>query len=218
MRADAVSRNFGYRRIIHDINLTLHGGDVVALLGPNGAGKTTLLRVLGGLLRPTTGTVKRHSTVSMVLHQSMLYDVFTARENLRFYGKLYGVNGGRVDELLETVGLQEFADTRVGTYSRGMLQRLTIARALLPDPELLLLDEPFSGLDDNAKKIVMSLISSFSANRCGVVLVSHDVYLALQVATSVGFLIDGTLKAVRRVSDTNPDALAQEYRRYLNGE
>ena len=144
LAAQDVSRRFGYRKIFSNVTLTLEPGEVLALVGPNGAGKTTLLRVLAGLLKPTTGSVRRNGMIGLVAHHSMGYDALTARENLAFAERLWGVSEtDRIDRLLDRLGLSKWSEMRIAAFSRGMIQRFAIARALVHDPGILLLDFDF---------------------------------------------------------------------------
>jgi heme exporter protein A len=179
-----LTRRYGDRDALDDVTLTLPAGATLVVFGPNGAGKTTLLRVLATLLRPHSGQTRVlghalpaegwavRGRVGFLGHASLLYRDLTARENLRFHAKLHGAPAGRVDELLERVGLLTRADDPVHTYSRGMVQRTAVARAVLHDPELLLLDEPTANLDPHAAELVEPLIGA-SSGRTRVV-TSHD--------------------------------------------
>ncbi len=154
LHAREVSRRFGYRQIFRQISLSIKPGEVLALIGPNGAGKTTLLRVLAGLLKPTDGSVDRRGTVGLVAHHTMTYDALTARENLAFVGRLWGIDdGSRIDALLDRVGLSKWGEQRTATFSRGMAQRLAIARALVHDPQILLLGVVIN-ISDNFVRIL----------------------------------------------------------------
>jgi heme exporter protein A len=179
-----LTRRYGDREALADVTLTLPAGATLVVFGPNGAGKTTLLRVLATLLRPHAGTarvlghllpdagwaVRGH--VGLLGHASLLYRDLTARENLAYHARLHGTAPGRVDELLEAVGLASRADDPVHTYSRGMVQRAAVARAVLHDPELLLLDEPTANLDPHAAELVEPLIGAASGRTR--VVTSHD--------------------------------------------
>src|SRR3954471_12287551 len=177
-------RRYGDREALAGVSLTLPAGATLVVFGPNGAGKTTLLRVLATLLRPHGGTahVLGHELpgagwavrgrVGFLGHASLLYRDLTARENLRFHARLHGAALDRVEELLEAVGLALRADDPVHTYSRGMVQRAAVARCVLHDPELLLLDEPTANLDPHAAELVDPLIGpSWGRPR---VATSHD--------------------------------------------
>ncbi len=213
LAARDVTRRFGHRRVLRGVSLELVAGDALLLVGPNGAGKTTLLRVLAGLLRASAGRIERRGQVGMVAHASMLYDALTARENLRFFARLYGnASGERVDPLLERMGLSAWADERVGAYSRGMTQRLAIARALLPDPEILLLDEPLTGLDDASSEKVLVVLGELRARGRALVIASHQLAELMRVVTAVGFLTQGELKAVEPAAGRDVAAITARYR------
>jgi len=208
-----VSRRFGYRYVIKDVSFDVGGGDVLLLIGHNGAGKTTLIRLLTGLLHPTSGTVSRSGSHGVVAHHSMLYDSLSARENLRFFGRLYDRNDAeRIEELLQGVGLGEHADRSVATYSRGMVQRLTLARALLPDPDLLLLDEPLTGLDDTASGMVRDILSDFRAKNRAVVLTSHQLADVVDLASDVGYMVAGRLETIEPIGGRDAAAVTERYR------
>jgi heme exporter protein A len=213
LSARGVSRRFGHRYVVREVSLDVNGGDVLLLIGRNGAGKTTLLRVLAGLLRPSAGTIVRPESVGVVSHSSMAYDALSARENLRFFGRLCGHDDpARIGALLALIGLAEHADRRVATYSRGMVQRLTLARALLPDPELLLLDEPLTGLDDAASGIVRDILADLRARQRAVVLATHQLADILTLASAVGYLVNGQLAAIEPVDGRDARAVTHRYR------
>jgi heme exporter protein A len=181
---EGLTRRYGDREALSDVSLALEPGRTLVVFGPNGAGKTTLLRVLATLLRPHGGTARVlqrelpregwavRGRIGFLGHASLLYRDLTARENLRFHARLHDVPRARVDELLDAVGLRARADDPVHTYSRGMVQRAAVARAVLHDPELLLLDEPTSNLDPHAADLVEPLIGASSGRTR--VLTSHD--------------------------------------------
>jgi len=179
---------------VKGVDLTVAAGSSLALFGSNGAGKTTLLRVLAGLLRATTGTVKLFGVplpgspklrrrIGVVAHESFLYPDLSASENLKYYARLYGItDADRPSELLAHFGLEAVARRPVRTYSRGMLQRLSLARAILHRPELLLLDEPFAGLDPAVSSLVEQTLHTLHAAGATVVFSSHDLEGGLRVA------------------------------------
>lgn len=211
LTAAGIGRRFAYRTVLADVTFRLGRGDVLLLVGPNGAGKTTLIRVLAGLLRPAAGTVERHGAIGMVAHDAMLYPALTARENLRFFARLHGVGDqGRVDTLLEQVGLARRADDRVGTFSRGMLQRVAIARALLHEPELLLFDEPLSGLDAAASRTLVELLLTFRERGTAMIIVSHEMERLGRVATHMVRLAAGRLGPVESLAGRDPVAVFAE--------
>ncbi|MEJ7785413.1 MAG: heme ABC exporter ATP-binding protein CcmA [Solirubrobacteraceae bacterium] len=179
---EGLERHYGERVALAGVSLTLQRGQTLAVLGPNGAGKSTLLRVLATLLRPHGGTVrvlgetlpaeawKVRAKIGYLGHEAMLYRDLSARENLTLHARLHQVAEERVGELLEAVGLAKRADDPVHTFSRGMVQRCSVARTVLHDPELVLLDEPRANLDPAAAEIVEPLLAGRTR-----VLTSHDV-------------------------------------------
>ena len=211
--AEGVSRRFGHRLVLREVSVAVSGGDFLMLVGHNGAGKTTLIRVLAGLLKPTKGTVRRSGATGMVAHNSMLYDALTARENLAFFGRLYGIRDpALIQDLLEKIGLAPHGDRRVATFSRGMVQRLSIARALLPDPEVLLLDEPLTGLDDAAAVIVRDVLIDLKARNRAVVVATHQLAEVVDLASSVGFMVDGRLASLEAVAGRDAMSVMARYR------
>jgi heme ABC exporter ATP-binding subunit CcmA len=151
IRARGLAKRFGEKRIFDGIDLDLDRGAFLLVTGPNGSGKTTLLRILAGLTAPTGGELElpERRSVGFIAHDPLVYRELTARENLTLFARLYGVAdaNARVAGLLETFGLAEAADVRVSTFSRGMQQRLGLARVVLPSPDVLVLDEPYNALD-----------------------------------------------------------------------
>jgi heme exporter protein A len=192
---DAVERRFGERVALRDVSVRVEEGQTLVVLGPNGAGKTTLLRVLAGLLRPHAGTAsvlgarlpdeswKLRGNVGLVAHEPLLYRDLTPRENLRFHARLHRVSAERVDTVLDAVGMRERADDPLAELSRGMVQRIAAARAVLHDPPLLLLDEPWAGLDPAAIELLEPVIGRASGRTR--VVVTHDVTGALGEADVV---------------------------------
>jgi heme exporter protein A len=181
---DGLTRRYGERVALQDVTLTVPAGTTLVVFGPNGAGKSTLLRVLATLLRPHSGVVRVlgralpddgwavRGRIGLLTHEPLLYRDLSGRENLRFHARLHGVPFDRVEELLERVGLRLRADDRVHTYSRGMVQRLAVCRAVLHDPDVLLLDEPRANLDPAAADLVEPLIGAGSGRTR--VVTSHD--------------------------------------------
>jgi ABC-type multidrug transport system ATPase subunit len=177
-----VGRAYGERVALAGVSLALEEGETLAVFGANGAGKTTLLRILATLLRPHHGVARVlgrevpregwavRGRIGFLGHEPLLYRDLTARENLRFHARLHGVALARVDELLEAVGMRARADDPVHTFSRGMVQRTAVCRAVLHTPELLLLDEPFASLDPGATALVAPLLDGPTR-----VVITHDV-------------------------------------------
>ena len=215
--AESVSRAFGHRQAVRDASFQVQAGDVLMFMGHNGAGKTTMIRLLAGLLKPNAGSIHRSGTISLVAHHSMLYESLSGKENLSFFAKLNGVrNTKRESSILVRVGLEEHADRRVREYSRGMIQRLAIARSLISDPDILLLDEPLTGLDEAAAGITCDLISELKEKRKAVVVATHQVVELSALSTSVGFLIEGKLVAVEQRNGRNGAMLQERYRELSN--
>ncbi len=191
VETDDVSRHFGRRRALARVSLGFRAGEVTALVGPNGAGKSTLLAVLSTLLRPSSGQVRydgraavawgddlrRH--IGLLGHDLFLYADLTARENLEFFGRLYGLGGDgrlrdRVARALAEARLEDRADDRAGEFSRGLRQRLALERALLHEPRLVLLDEPFTGLDDDSVGLLAARLDGLRRSGSIVVMATHD--------------------------------------------
>ncbi len=195
IEVDGLQRRYGDRVALDGVSFRLEAGQTLAVLGSNGAGKTTLLRVLATLLRPHAGSVsvlgaalpaeswKARGRIGYMGHEPLLYRSLSARENLAFNARLHGVPDSRVDELLEQVGLTRRAGDRVDEFSRGMKQRVAAARAVLHDPELLLLDEPLSAIDPGAVALLEPLIGRESGRTR--VLVTHDVERGTREADQV---------------------------------
>jgi heme ABC exporter ATP-binding subunit CcmA len=180
------AKRFGTHTALRPIDLVIPRGQAALLVGANGAGKSTLLRLVAGLCRPSVGSVKingrdpqripeARAEVGLLSHQTLLYDELTARENLRFFAQLYGLDNPdeRLAAALAAVGLNERLDQRVGSFSRGMKQRLAIARAILHRPSILLLDEPFTGLDASASAALHRLLCRFRQEGRTCILVTH---------------------------------------------
>ena len=209
--------------VLRGIDLTISTGSRLALVGPNGAGKSTLLRVIAGLLRPSSGEMSiagrsltadpwhARRAVGLVGHQSMLHPDLTARENLLIFGRLYGLERvhDRVAAGLRRVGLTERTDSYVSTLSRGMLQRLALARALFHDPLVLLLDEAETGLDARAREQLRAALGERGGQRTAI-LASHDLGFVSEVADEVAFLRSG--RVVGQVSTVGLDARALQER------
>lgn len=205
IRARGVAKYFGDFPALREIDLDVRSGSVLALLGRNGAGKTTLLRILAGLSAPSAGEVsfpaadagdrERQSRIGVVSHGAWIYDELTAAENLRFFCGLYGVAdpGPVVATWLARVGLERFGASRAADFSRGMRQRLTIARAFLHEPKILLLDEPWTALDDRAARLLSALLDQARREGRSAVICSHQLREAFETADEVALLHRGRL-------------------------
>jgi heme exporter protein A len=222
LQVEGLARHFGERDALSGVSLSLARGRTLAVFGPNGAGKTTLLRVLATLLRPHAGSVRVlgralpdeawavRGHVGLLGHEPLLYRELSARENLRFHARLHGVGDARVEELLQTVAMTGRANEPLRTLSRGMVQRVAAARAVLHDPELLLLDEPHANLDPAAVELLATLIGATSARTR--VLCSHDPSGALAEADVVLGLRAGRPALLREAMHVSAEEIAELYR------
>jgi heme ABC exporter ATP-binding subunit CcmA len=192
-----VWKYYGDFPALKDISLRVDAGSTVALLGRNGAGKTTLLRILSGLSKPSKGKVQvpTRERIGVLGHGISLYDELSATENLLLFGRLYGLPDPRkrAAEMLERTGLDRVRDGLVREFSRGMRQRLAVARVFLHDPELLLLDEPFTALDDRAITVLHTLLAEIHQKGGTVVMSTHQLREALELATHVALIQRGQL-------------------------
>jgi heme exporter protein A len=207
---------FGLRPVLRGVDLTIEAGEFMALFGPNGSGKTTLLRILATLSKPTAGGVRVgryllpqqagavRRRLGVVLHQPLLYGDLTAEENLVFFARMYQLDDipGRVSAMLKRVGLAARAHDPVRTFSRGMQQRLSIGRAILHDPDILLLDEPYTGLDTEAAALLDALLDEIVADRPRtILLVTHNLARGLALADRVAILEGGKVAHIAPRTD-----------------
>ena len=224
-------KRFGLKTVLRGLDLEVRQGEFVVLLGPNGAGKTTFLRILASLSRPTFGEVRVagyrlpaqaaavRARLGVVTHLPLLYGDLTAEENLRFYGRLYGVGNlhSRIVEVLEMVGLAFRRRDLVRTFSRGMQQRLAIGRAILHDPEVMLFDEPHTGLDQDACDMLDALLRDVAGLGRTVVMTSHDLTRVEGLASRFDVLSRGVIAASTRREDLGKSNLLDFYRKALAG-
>jgi len=222
LTVEDVSRHFGRRRALSRISFQTPKRSILGLLGPNGAGKSTMLAVLATLMRPSSGAVRYgthtagasgaalRSRIGILGHDLFLYPELTARENLAFFAGLYGAQKPRAaaDAALQRSGLADRADDPVASFSRGMRQRVALERALIHGPRLVLLDEPFTGLDDASTAALVARLQALRESDAIVVLATHDLDLAEGLLDTAVFLRDG------RIAETvaRPDALRSTYR------
>lgn len=214
LQARQISKAYGVQRVLDKLTLTVDAGEVVCLLGPNGAGKTTLIRTLSGLQKPDCGEIlwdkegasnsalKLRRNIGLILHQPFLYEHLTGFENLRFYSLLYesGQSEAELRVLLGRVGLGNARPIPVRGYSRGMKQRLTIARALLCDPQVLLFDEPYTGLDQQGCGMLNQLVLEENSRGKLILLTTHELSFIRQIATRFDILHRG------KIADSIPNA------------
>lgn len=212
-----ISKSFGRLEVLRGVDLEVERGESFALLGKNGAGKTTLVKIIATLLKPDTGEIRisgidcleeperAREKIGMISHHIYLYEELTALENLEFFCSIYGADKGRIREILREVGLYERRHSLVATFSRGMKQRLSIARALIHEPELLILDEPTTGLDMHFREWLFRKIAQLKAT---VILATHSLEEAKN-CTRFGVLHNGNLLELEKAEDAY---------RYIRGE
>jgi len=225
LQASQITKRFGNKMVLRNLAINLDKGESVAILGPNGAGKTTLINILATLLKPTDGKLTINSEdalknpfrfrpqIGFVGSEPNAYLEFTPHENLKFFGQLYGVKNlkDRIDELLERVGLAPFAREPIKIFSSGMLKRFSIVKALIHEPNILLFDEPFTGLDAVAKGFVIDLIHDERAKGTGIIFSTHDIDLAYEAASRFTFLFDGRLEYMENKEAIGAGDLKSKY-------
>ena len=225
LNVEGISKSFGPKRVLRGLDLTAYAQETIALMGPNGAGKTTLLNILATLMAADSGTVTYfgqplrgnenvlRQRLGLVGHPLMLYADLTAEENLHFYAKMYAVTHSeeRVTDMLELVGLTRQRQQVVRTLSRGMQQRLSIARALLHDPEILFLDEPFTGLDQAMTERMLQLVRQITGQAKTVIFTSHHFNEVEALATRVLLLKAGNFVDAWEVAGMDAGILAERY-------
>ncbi len=224
-------KRFGLKTVLSGLDFQVKEGEFVALLGPNGAGKTTFLRILASLARPSLGEIRIagyrlpaqaaavRRRLGVVSHMPLLYGDLTAEENLIFFGRMYDVPrlAPRIDEVLELVGLTARRRDLLRTFSRGMQQRLAIGRAVLHDPEVMLFDEPHTGLDQDACDMLDKILRDVAARGRTVVMTSHDLARVEDLASRFDVLSRGVITASVRRSDIRRNGLLAFYRQTLSG-
>ncbi|GAM15175.1 heme ABC exporter ATP-binding protein CcmA [Mesobacillus selenatarsenatis] len=210
-----MTKMLGDKLVLRNITLSLEKGEILAVIGPNGAGKSTFFKCTVGLLEPTSGEiyldgslVKKNSPqvkqrIGFLGHESFLYNNLSPLENLKFYGKLYKVKDldRKANELLKEVGLYLFRDMPIRSFSRGMMQRLAIARVLLPDPDILMLDEPHTGLDQEAVTLLNNIIKNKRYSGTSILIISHDFEQVHALADRVAVLRKGKIVSTRRLGE-----------------
>jgi heme exporter protein A len=221
-----LTKSFGPRSALAGVDLAVGSGELVALVGPNGAGKTTLLRILATLTRPTSGTARVagldvarfgaeiRRSVGFLAHRTLLYEDLTAEQNLRFYARLYNIGeaSARIDDLLWRVGLAARRHDLVRTFSHGLEHRLAIARSVLHCPQVLLLDEPYAGLDSGAVQMLTLLLAEFVLEGGTALLATHNLERALAVARRVVVLSRGAVVLDQSRTAIDASAFPEVYR------
>jgi len=232
IEAIGIVKDFGFRRVLDGVSLEVPRGTFYTLFGPNGAGKTTLIRILSSVARPTSGRAvvegrdvrgaergAVRASIGFISHRTLLYDHLTGLENLLFFARLYGVRDARerAGELLRDLDLWSRRDDAAGTYSRGMQQRLAIARALVHDPPVLFLDEPFTGLDPAAARLFSSLLDRLRDERRTALVVTHDLTEGLALGDRWGILSGGRIADSGQSRGTNDAWIADRYFQIAGG-
>ncbi|HKN58886.1 MAG TPA: heme ABC exporter ATP-binding protein CcmA [Gemmatimonadaceae bacterium] len=225
-----LTRAFGARQALAGVTFSLAPGECLALFGPNGAGKTTLLRVLAGLLRPTSGNVRisgvrlpggapARSGVGLISHQTMLYEALSPRENVSFAARLYRIRDAksRVEDSLRRMSMLERADAPVRSLSRGMQQRVSIARAMVHGPQLVLADEPYSGLDDSGARALTALLGELRSAGTATIVVTHNLIEGLSLATHAAVMQRGRFVRYDSVDRIDASSYATTYREAVAG-
>jgi len=223
-----LTRVFGTRRALAGVTFSVAAGECLALFGPNGAGKTTLLRVLAGLLRPTSGNARvsgvqlpggalARSRVGLISHHTMLYEALSPRENVLFAARLYGVRDARAhaEDSLSRMSMIDRADTPVRSLSRGMQQRVSIARAMVHRPRLVLADEPYSGLDDSGARALTALLGELRAAGTAIIVVTHNLAEGLSLATHAAVMQRGRFVRYDAAERIDAGSYAATYREAL---
>jgi len=227
LRVKKLHKHFGHFPALRGISFDVAAGDFISIVGPNGAGKSTLLRCVATLQRPTTGTITFRGRdifaqtadirrrLGYMSHTLFLYGELTGQENLDFYARLFGVpdHRSRGEDLLDQLGLYPYRHQPVRTYSRGMRQRLAIARVMLHGPDLFLLDEPFTGLDQHGGQSLLDLLQTLKAQGRTILMISHNLDRALEISTRLHIMVRGK---IRDTSTIGPGEAPLFRERYLD--
>lgn len=229
LHVSSVTKRMGTHQVLHGVDLALSAGEVVVILGANGAGKTTLMRILSTFLRADSGQItlqgvdyakgasRLRPSIGWITHEPLGYLSWSPYQNLQFLGRMYGISelSSRVLNLLDRVGILTFAHEPLRIFSRGMTQRFMIARALIHDPPLLLLDEPFSGLDLRGQEFMTQLVEEERARGKGLLLTTHTTALAHKVGDRYLVLNKGKLVSLGEAGRTSLAELEQSYQEHL---
>lgn len=230
LQVQGLSKVFGQVKALQGIDLTLHRGEFLTIFGPNGAGKTTLIKILSFLITPSSGifTLGNYNAreqgeearrlIGVISHHTFLYQQLTAYENLRFYGEMYGVPAleSRITQLLASVGLKHRSHDLVRTFSRGMQQRLSIARALIHDPPLLFLDEPYTGLDLHASQLLRDILLRLHDRERSIILTTHNLTRGLEMCDRVAIQVAGKIVYQAAKAEIEVETFPQLYFHYAS--
>ncbi len=220
-----LTKTFGNLYALRNLSFSLNKGEFLTIFGPNGAGKTTLIRILSTITKASSGEIKIadlpfeddsekiRRQIGVIAHQTFLYENLTAEENLRFYGKLYDVENlsKKIDTILSEVGLELRKKYFVRTFSRGMQQRLAIARAMLHEPSILLLDEPYTGLDQHASGMLTNWLNRLRSSEQTILMVTHDLEQGMELADRIAILVNGQLVFNQEQREINVKKFRQTY-------
>ncbi len=220
-----LTKSFGNLYALRNLSFSLNKGEFLTIFGPNGAGKTTLIRILSTLTKASSGEIriadfsfendseKIRRQIGVIAHQTFLYENLTAEENLRFYGRLYDVENlpQKIETLLSEVGLELRKKDFVRTFSRGMQQRLAIARAMLHEPSILLLDEPYTGLDQHASEMLTNWLKRLRSAEQTILMVTHDLEQGMELADRIAVLVKGKLVLNQAQQEIDPKKFRQIY-------
>lgn len=230
LEAVNISKQLSRQIVLKEINLKAVNGESIAIFGPNGAGKTTLINILSTLMKSSSGKILCDSEdvfadllafrkkIGLVSHEPLAYPELSLYDNLKFFGKMYGVKdlSNGVEEMVELIGLSPFLHREVREFSRGMMQRFMIAKALLHKPDLLLLDEPFTGLDASARHMLVELIRSEWQRGKIIIFSTHDLELGYEAASKFLFLINGFLEDAGEKASVSLAKLKRGYENRLS--
>ena len=220
-----LTKTFGNLYALRNLSFSLNKGEFLTIFGPNGAGKTTLIRILSTITKASSGEIKISDLsfeddseeirrqIGVIAHQTFLYENLTAEENLRFYGKLYDVVNltQKIEAILSQVGLELRKKDFVRTFSRGMQQRLAIARAMLHEPSILLLDEPYTGLDQHASGMLTNWLNRLRSSEQTILMVTHDLEQGMELADRIAILVNGQLVFNQEQREINVKKFRQTY-------
>lgn len=230
IRVKDIRKAFGVLQALSGISFELNEGDFLTIFGPNGAGKTTLIKILAGLTKPTSGvaTVAGYDVaegdpqlrreLGVIAHASCLYADLSALENLVFYAKMYGLDNAREKAIqaIEEVGLQERMHDSIRTFSRGMQQRISIARAVIHDPSVLFLDEPFTGLDPHGSNVLKKYLHSLHTNERTIIMTTHDLPCGLEMGDKIAVQVRGRFALFENIDKLDKSRFEEQYFEIIN--
>lgn len=225
IETENLKRSFGYIDALNGIDLKVSHGSFLTIFGPNGAGKTTLIKILSTLIKPSSGNAfvngidvteggeKIRGKIGLISHNTFSYNNLTPYENLKFYGKLHGLSDlkTRIEELINEVGLSQRMHDPVRTFSRGMQQRLSIARAMLNNPSIIFLDEPYTGLDQHAAKILTEILKKLHKEQNTILMITHNLKQGLEICDRVNILVAGKIVFGKQANEIKLQEFEQTY-------